>query len=88
MSREEWDKLDDWEKKKIRADHYVNEEVVVDAEWILALKEWYDNGQQGEEPQPKHDWNKNQFNGCDLWNAFMAGIKFGEDLVKDNIKYE
>lgn len=89
LSKEEWDKLDDYEKKKIRADHYVNEEVVVDAEWVLAFVEWYKNGKQGEEPQPKHDWwNKRTFNGCDLYNAFMEGIKFGEDLVKNNIKYE
>ena len=86
MSKEEWDKLSDWEKKKLRADHYVDNEVVFDTDYFLALKEWYENGQQGEEPQPKHDWNKRQFNGCDIWNAFMTGIKFGEDLVKNNIE--
>lgn len=89
LSKEEWDKLGDAQKKKIRADHYVDTEVLNhDSEWFCKWVKWYRGGRKGDEPKQKNDWMKAQFNGCNLWNAFMEGIKFGEDLVKNDIKYE
>lgn len=89
LSKEEWDKLVDAQKEKIRADYYVDEAVSnCDSEWFCKWIKWYREGRKGDEPQQKNDWMKIQFNGCDIWNAFIEGIKFGEDLVKNNIKYE
>lgn len=81
LNREEWDALSEPKKKEIRAKHYVENEVFMDAEWVLAYKEWFENGQIGPEPQPKFDYMETQFNGCDMYNAFMKGIEFGKDLA-------
>lgn len=84
LSKEEWDALTDYEKKSIRAKHYVEEEILLDVEWVMAYKEWLENGQVGPEPQPNFDYMKTQFDGCDVFNAFMKGIQFGEDLVNNS----
>lgn len=84
LSKEEWDALPDYEKKRIRAKHYVEDEIFMDIEWVMAYKEWLENGQVGPEPQPHFDYMERQFDGCDVLNAFMKGIQFGEDLVNNS----
>lgn len=84
LSKEEWDALPDYEKIRNRAKHYVEDEIFIDIEWVMAYKEWLKIGKIGPEPRPHFDYMERQFNGCDVLNAFMKGVQFGEDLANNS----